>query len=208
MTRRSDHTGKRFGRLTALEYEPASKAWRCRCDCGQVKLVAPPQLVRGRTKSCGCFRAEVLATSAVTHGLSGTPAWHSWRDMMKRCYGTRSEHYADYGGRGINVCEQWHSFEGFFASMGERAEGMSIERDDVNGNYQPSNCRWLPKSAQPDNTRRTIRVSVDGVELPLSKACRRLGLAYNRTRDRMQFLGWSWERARNEPKKINGTLYA
>jgi hypothetical protein len=92
--------------------------------------------------------------------------------------------------------------------MGERPAGGTIERIDVNGNYEPGNCKWIPASEQPRNTRRTIVVQVSGESLCLSEACRRLNLSYSRVRDRMKLLGWSFNKAISEPKKVNGTIYA
>jgi hypothetical protein len=132
--------------------------------------------------------------------MTGTGAWHSWRDMVKRCTWKNHEHYKSYGGRGITVCADWLSFEGFYASMGERPEGMSIERDNVNGNYEPGNCRWIPLPDQHHNKRNTIYVEIAGERICLSVACRRLGLNYNRVRDRIRRLGWSVEDAINKPK--------
>lgn len=140
--------------------------------------------------------------------MTGTGAWHSWRDMVKRCSSPKSMHYRHYGGRGITVCEAWKTFEGFHADMGDRPAGMSIERDDVDGNYEPGNCRWIPHKEQHYNKRNTIFVEVDGEQICLSVACRKLGLSYNRVRDRIKTLGWSVEDAISEPKKINGTVYA
>jgi len=208
-----DLTGKRFGRLMvkSLHHERTSSngaKFICACDCGVEKLVVGAYLRSGRVISCGCRKREVLGESTITHGMTGTGAWHSWRDMMKRCYAEKSKQYPHYGGRGISVCSEWHTFEGFYASMGDRPEGMSIERDDVDGNYEPDNCRWIPLLEQGYNKRNTIFVDVDGERLCLSVACRKLGISYNRTRDRIKTLGWSIEDALSTQKKINGETYA
>lgn len=139
--------------------------------------------------------------------MTGAGAWHSWRDMMKRCYAKNSSRFPHYGGRGIIVCPEWHDFEGFHASMGDRPEGMSIERDEVDGNYEPNNCRWIPIPNQQYNKRNSIFVDVEGEKLCLSLACKKLGLNYNRVRDRIKTLGWSIEDALSQPKKINGNTY-
>lgn len=206
---RVDHSGRRFGHLVAQQYlpKPAGK-WRCLCDCGEVTMVGPSELVKGKTRSCGCYRREVLATSGFKHGGCGSPAWSSWRDMHKRCSNPRAEHFKDYGGRGITVCARWSDFANFLADMGERPAGMTIERSDVNGNYEPGNCEWLPSAQQANNTRRTIRVDLFGRSMSLAEACALLNVPYNRTRDRMKTLGWSFALAVSEPKKVNGTMYA
>lgn len=182
--------------------------FNCKCDCGSEKMILGSSLRYGKVISCGCARREILASSGRTHGMSGTGTWNSWRDMMKRCYSVNSEHYRHYGGRGITVCDEWHSFEGFHKSMGDRQDGMSIERDDVNGNYEPGNCRWIPLTRQQENKRNSIHVEIYGETVCLSVACQRLGLRYQRVRDRIQKLGWTVEKAMSEPKKINGDLYA
>lgn len=207
-----DIFGQRFGRLTVLALSETSNRgrarWTCKCDCGNLKVIESQALRRGKVVSCGCFRAEVLASSGHKHGQHGTGAWNSWQDMRKRCTNPKSTAYADYGGRGIEVCPQWSTFEGFHADMGNRPAGMTLERKDVNGNYEPGNCVWIPQAEQVNNRRVTVRVTLDGEELALSVACKRLGLSYSRTRERMKRLGWAFERAIAEPKKINGTIYA
>jgi hypothetical protein len=113
-------------------------------------------LRNGDTNSCGCLKLEVLAKRA-THGATRynqiTPEYQSWLDMHKRCSNPRSERFNAYGGRGISVCERWSSFENFLSDMGPRPEGYSIERNDVNGNYEQSNCKWIPYEDQYKNRR-------------------------------------------------------
>lgn len=209
MTARIDLAGHRFGNLLVVEQVArAPIKWKCICDCGSEKIVTSAALTKGQTRSCGCFRRKVLATSGVKHGMHGTGAWLSWSDMIKRCTNPRADAYKHYGGRGIKVCERWLEFANFYADMGARPQGMSIERRDVDGNYEPSNCEWMPLSDQANNKRRTVRVVLGGKEMSLSVACKQLGLNYNRIRDRIKTLGWTFERAISEPKKVNGTLYA
>jgi hypothetical protein len=208
-----DLSGQKFGRLYVASLSPErSKAkgaqFNCICDCGTEKLILGSHLRLGRVVSCGCARRERLATSGIKHGMCGTGAWHSWRDMMKRCYSQKSAHYHHYGGRGIEVCQEWRSFEGFHKSMGDRPIGMSIEREDVDGNYEPGNCKWIPLSNQQENKRNSLFVVLDGERMCLSVACKKLGISYQRTRDRIKKLGWDFEKAISEPKKINGEIYA
>jgi hypothetical protein len=128
--------------------------------------------------------------------------------MIRRCTKPECPSYDDYGGRGITVCTQWLSFENFFADMGDRPDGMSLERKEVNGNYEPSNCVWIPMVHQVYNRRVTIRVEIEGCSMALSQACSVLGVDYTRTHSRMRRLGWSFQKAIAEPKKLNGTSYA
>jgi hypothetical protein len=128
--------------------------------------------------------------------------------MRKRCRNPKAQNYKHYGGRGITVCDRWQEFSAFIEDMGERPEGMTLERQDVNGNYEPGNCIWIPAKEQPNNTRRSIMVDIDGQTVCLKVACAMRGLPYNLARDRVRTLGWSIERAMSEPKKINGNTYA
>lgn len=211
MSARKDMTGMRFGRLLVrapAESKAGAAAWECLCDCGAVKVVLGSEIRKGHVRSCGCFRRDVLSASGYKDGRTGTPEWRVWRDMLRRCEDSGVDAFKHYGARGIAVCERWHEFENFLADMGRRPAGMTLERADVDGNYEPSNCSWIPAGEQSRNTRRTVRVSLGGEELCLKVACGRLGISYQRTRDRMKVLGWTFERAANEPKKVNGTMYA
>lgn len=200
-----DITSSRFGRLVVLELAPSIKGragarWRCCCDCGSEIIAPAGALRRGATKSCGCYRREVLATSKLRHGLTDTRTHQIWRGMLKRCRSSKSAFYYCYGGRGIKVCERWQVFEHFFEDMGECPDGYSIERRDVNGDYEPKNCIWLPRAKQARNTRSTIRLTLNGETLALPDWCDRYGLRLGLVYDRIKVLGWSPERALTEPK--------
>ena len=164
MGKRTDLTGQRFGRLVVLKYISRSKEnrygkWMCKCDCGNVTFVTACHLNDGHTSSCGCYRRDYTGNSHRTHGLTGSKLDSAYYNMMQRCYREKDDHYASYGGRGIEVCEEWRNKENgkmnFFKWAWENGyeEGLSIERIDVNGNYCPNNCKWIPLSDQKKNMR-------------------------------------------------------
>ena len=153
-----DLIGNRFGKLTVVSRAPnkSRTAWRCRCQCGRETTVIGQNLIRGCSQSCGDFRCR----PGEYHGHShGTPTYHTWRSMLKRCYDPKHEHYPDYGGRGINVCERWRiSFKAFLDDMGVKPQRHVIDRKDFNGNYEPGNCRWATYVESIRNRRKPRKV--------------------------------------------------
>lgn len=163
--------GQVFGRLTVLAYEGVDKhqtaLWLCRCECGIVKVVPRRGLRSGGTVSCGCYgrerAAQQLREAKTRHGHAKSPTHITWCQIVQRCTNPRNRAWKNYGGRGITVCARWRdSFEAFLADMGERPDGLSIERVDNNRGYEPGNCIWATANQQARN-KRTTRLSVDGV---------------------------------------------
>ncbi len=164
-TKLLDLTGHKYGRWTVLKI--ASRRgrhiyWECVCECGVVKDISRCSLRNGFSKSCGCLNEEVV--HGIEHGMTRSPEWVAWINMRTRCLNQNNNHWRNYGGRGIKICQRWlDSFVNFYADMGP-SNGMTIERDDVNGNYEPNNCRWIPSEDQSRNKTTTRKITAFGRE--------------------------------------------
>ncbi|RVT93704.1 hypothetical protein [Sphingomonas crocodyli] len=175
----------RFGRLTVLAeaelYETSTRSYRmalCRCDCGAMRSVSPWKLTKSVTVSCGCYAAERASRENRTHGMTGSRTYRSWQAMRNRCFKATDISYPSYGGRGITVCAEWrHSFDAFYRDMGHRPPGMTLDRIDGRGNYEPGNCRWATPFEQADNTIAAHKIEVAGELINVSEAARRSGLS-------------------------------
>lgn len=158
--RRLNLTGQRFGKLVVTSYSHVDHGtfWHCDCDCGNTCIVKGSHL-KEKQKAC-------RKCAGITHGhkrggkMSGT--YKTWSDMIQRCNNANNTGYRNYGGRGIKVCERWHTFENFLADMGLRPLGKSLDRINVNGNYTPTNCRWATRQEQAENTRFNRWITYDG----------------------------------------------
>lgn len=149
-------TGQTFGRFTVLDAakrpgKATGRHWRCRCECGNERIVSGYRLAHSVVVSCGCYRAQNTGELRRKHGHTiggNSPTYESWRGMIDRCQSPSHEAYARYGGRGIKVCERWLDFANFLADMGARPAGLELDRKNNDGNYELSNCRWATRIEQ------------------------------------------------------------
>lgn len=171
--------GKRFGKLIVLEdaIKLSNKTQNyclVKCDCGNTKHIIKSSLVSNKTISCGCVHKTGLIERSTKHGLCGTKIYRLLRGMVSRCYSKSNKSYKYYGGRGIKIHKEWLdnplSFYNWAINNGYK-DGLSIERIDVNGDYEPSNCKWILMKEQNCNTRRTIYIRHNNIEYQLNKLC-------------------------------------
>jgi len=199
MKPRHQLANRRFLRLLVIGQAPSQKGrrrWFCICDCGTNITVTGQDLRSGHTKSCGCYKLELMRVSNLQHGMTKTKTHNIWNEILRRCLNPSSQAFKNYGGRGIRVCDRWLIFVNFLTDMGECPQGdYSIERIDVNGNYEPGNCIWLPRRQQLLNTRRNRRVTIAGETKPLILWCQQFNCRYKLVYDRITKLGWTPERA-------------
>lgn len=190
--------GQRFGRLIAIEVhdQDAYRAyrWKCTCDCGTDTVVRGSQLKSGAVQSCGCGVREAASRSR-THGATDTPLYGRWRAMIERTRNPNHREYRNYGGRGIAVCDRWQSFENFAADMGPTfRQELQLDRLDVNGNYEPANCRWITQREQQRNKRTNHVIEWRGRSMVVTDWAELLGLVPNTVIYRLR-RGWSVDRA-------------
>lgn len=195
-----DMAGDKYGRLTVL-YRSNKRGscgqiyWHCRCDCGNEVDVLGYLLRQGHTKSCGCYNVEMASVSNKTHGMSRTRIHNIWKGMRQRCYCGTNDAYANYGGRGIKVCDEWSVFENFYNwalanGWKEDSTGISIDRIDVNGDYCPENCRWASAVEQANNKRNTLMLTARGETKAINDWARDVGINCKTIRGRLDN-GWS-----------------
>lgn len=164
---KKDLTGAVFGRLTVINFHSKINnryKWLCKCSCGKEKIVARKELMNGDTQSCGCLQKEIAAEYQLTHGLSKTVEYKTWKSMRGRCNNVNSPDYPRYGGRGIKVCDRWNVFQNFIDDIGMKpSKNHTLDRKDNNGNYDPLNCKWATRKEQANNTRRNRKITVNGI---------------------------------------------
>jgi hypothetical protein len=193
-----DIVGNTFGKLTVvryIEHRNSRPYYECSCECGGCREVERGKLLKGEVLSCGCLGS--LGDRTRKHGKTGSKEFHTWSGMRQRCNNPKDKKYSIYGGRGIKVCEHWEeSFENFFEDMGEApSKEHSIDRIDVNGDYEPSNCRWATKKEQANNVRNNIKIHLFGVTKTLAQWCDELNLSYQTVWARIKIRNYTYEKA-------------
>jgi hypothetical protein len=172
---------------------------KTRCVCGVEKLVSAPRLANGTAKSCGCLGGMQNRRQQRTHGFWQKGTYNSWANAKRRCNNPKNPRYRHYGGRGIQVCDRWKTFEQFLIDMGERPSNKhSLDRIDVDGNYCPENCRWATNREQGNNTKRNVRLVFEGRVRTISEWSTELGISYSLLHSRIQN-GWTVRRTLTEP---------
>jgi hypothetical protein len=190
--------GNIYGRLKVLygiDTHANHALWVCVCECGNKIKSTGTHLRTGHTTSCGCSRLK--------HGLSGSKVYNAWNAMISRCYNINNHNFKNYGARGISVCDRWkESPINFILDMGVPDSKMSIERIDVNGNYDPDNCRWATNIEQARNRRSNNIIDFNGTKMCASSWAEKLGINRSTLENRLTVRGWSIEKCLTEPVRF------
>lgn len=181
-------TGTKVGLLTPKEIVARNPVrWLCECECGNTTVVRSDHLCQQKIKSCGCLRREFGKRSFPRHGMTDSPTWSSWKGLFERCNNPKSPGYKNYGGRGVSICDRWQVFENFYEDMGDRPEGATLDRIDVNGNYEPGNCRWATMKQQQRNRRNNKKEFFRGELRTISEIA--------------EMTGWNWSTIARRAKR-------
>lgn len=193
--------GQRFERLVAVRIVEKDKhrqnVWLCQCDCGSMCVTTTNRLSQGKTRSCGCLKAE---GNNKKHGMCYSRINSVYRKMKERCLNEKNPRYKDYGGRGINVCSEWMGKDGFknfvaWAMANGYSDELTIDRIDNDGGYSPKNCRWADRRVQGRNTRRSHLITIGGETKTLAEWSELSGIPYSTLMQRINKLKWSPEDA-------------
>lgn len=199
MSQAIDLMGMRFGRLSVIaktRINGCRVAWVCKCDCGNETTTLTTELLRGRTKSCGCYHNEKFGDAVRKHGQYKTRLYRIWGNMLQRCGNQKNDSYSLYGAKGIAVCDEWKEFEAFgkWALENGYTDALSIDRIDNSKGYSPDNCRWATPQEQTDNRGCSVHISFDGKNQTLKRWSEETGIPYRKLLWRINN-GWSTEKA-------------
>ena len=200
-----DITGQRFGRLIVLREngrKGKSLLWLCRCDCGNEINAIAYNLKNGHTRSCGCLAKDTKSKIRTKHNGTKTRLFRIWQHMLNRCRNKNVVGYKNYGGRGIKVCNEWQkSFESFrdWALRNGYKDDLSLDRINVNGNYEPENCRWTNAKTQANNKRNNRYIEYKGETKTLSEWAESFGLLPATIRARLNVYHWDIEKTLTTP---------
>jgi hypothetical protein len=207
----AEYVGRRYGKWLVTDAVRAEIGGRernavmCECDCGQRRIIMPDALKRGMSTQCSTCsnRQKAAMKSRLVHGKSNSPLHRSWIQMRARCSRASCPDYPRYGGRGISVCAEWANFPTFqqWAMENGFRPGLTIDRRDNDGNYEPGNCRWITRQAQNRNRGDNKRYPFRGQMLMVSEIAEITGQPLTMLRQRIQTYGWSVERATTQPPK-------
>ncbi len=197
----TDLTGQRFGRLVVVsqaETKNQQVRWNCVCDCGEPKITRGHTLRHGKCRSCGCL----LSTNRRKHGGTSRRLYRVWSAMRGRCSNPKNMGYHNYGGRGISVCDEWQEYKAFedWADAHGYASDLEIDRIDVDGNYEPENCRFVTRKENARNLRTTVWTTYRGNRVSLSDLAEITGIHNQTLRRRIVKLGWSGDKAADTPR--------
>ena len=198
-------TGKSFGRLIVIKRvnnKGNNQFYLCKCDCGKEKIIQKYSLIYGKTRSCGCLRKELLRERNKTHNLSNSRLYGIYRHIKERCYNPNCKAYKYYGSCGIVMCEEWAiNFMNFYnwAMANGYKENLTIDRIDVNGNYEPSNCRWATKKEQSINRRNIHLITFNDKTQTLTDWAKDLNINFNTLYQRIITNQWDTEKAFTKP---------
>ncbi len=203
MGTRIDMTGRKIGELTVISYEYTIRRghcsiayWKCKCSCGNEKIVAGTELRAGRTRTCGgtVHRKEWQKK----HGLTNSRIHQIWTAMKQRCYNQNADNYNRYGGKGVTVCDEWkENFQAFYdwAMANGYRDDLTIDRIDSNGDYEPSNCKWSTNLEQANNKRCNINITYNGETHTIAEWSRITKIPYGTLRRRIVDAKWDIETA-------------
>lgn len=220
-TRIRDLTGQTFELLKVIGYvgndNKGKSTWLCQCGCDNhtFKVVVGTELTKGKTKSCGCFAIEATRQRSITHGMSKSRIYTLYRGMIERCYNKNGKDYERYGGRGINICEEWLGKENGFVNFYNWSikngyhDLLSIDRIDVNGNYEPNNCRWVTLEVQNGNKTTACKITYEGKEYNLLDFYneKKPKISYSTFKQRVFKFNWDVDDALNIPKNTSKEFY-